>query len=81
MPAAWLRLVGRTKHPNPRVGSSYQLKHRAEKYWKNHREAGQDYYISNGMFIAAAIHLGFIVKPITESPNARVNIAKIGLPE
>jgi hypothetical protein len=45
----WLRNQKRTKHPNPRV-SSYGLKHVME------RQTGL--YVTNGLFIAAAIHLG-----------------------
>lgn len=41
--------------------SSYGLKHHAEQF---HSEQGHpDPYVSNGVFIAAAIHLGFTAKP------------------
>lgn len=47
----WLIRQPRTKNVNPRAGTSYRLKHIAE--------ADMNGYISNGMFIAAAIALGF----------------------
>jgi hypothetical protein len=47
----WLIRQPRVKHPNPRAGTSYRLKHVAE------HEMGM--YISNGMFLCAAISLGF----------------------
>lgn len=34
-----------------------------------------DYYVSNGAFIAAAIHMGFDWKPDFDSPNVRFNIS------
>jgi len=52
--------------------SSYGLKHEAERF---HRElAGPDHdpYVSNGMLIAAAVHLGFKLKQV--GPNAYFNI-------
>ena len=44
----WLDAQARTKNPNQRIGSSYTLKHMAEK----EVETG---YLPNGVFIAAAI--------------------------
>jgi hypothetical protein len=49
--AAWLSQVERTKSINPRIGTSYELKHIAEAW------AGR--YISNGCFLMAAHRLGF----------------------
>ena len=40
------------------------------------RLGSDDYYVSNGAFIAAAIHMGFDWKPDFDSPNVRFNISK-----
>ena len=51
--------------------SSYGLKHEAERF---HREQGVDNpYVANGMFIAAAICLGFKIKQ--NGPNAHLNVS------
>lgn len=66
---AWLRQWPKTKHPNTH-GTSYGLKHVAE------HDIG---YVTNGMFIAAAIAEGFTVKrsgPYDTGPNAYFNITK-----
>lgn len=63
----WLRRQPRTKNPNRRVGTSYGIKHEAEK------EVG---YMLNGMFIAAAIACGFKVQRMEDNgPNAYLNIS------
>lgn len=54
--------------------SSYGLKHMVETWMK--RQGREDYYVSNGAFIAAAIHMGFDWKPDFDSPNVRFNISK-----
>ncbi|MBP2229684.1 hypothetical protein J2847_002983 [Azospirillum agricola] len=57
---------------------SYDWKHVAERF---HRERGEpDSYVSNGMFIAAALHLGFTVKRDGTGPNAFLNIAPTDRP-
>ena len=67
---AYLGLFGKRQSFNTKV-SSYGLKHRAENF---HRDRGLDYsYVSNGMLIAAALDLGFRVKPT--GINAVLNIA------
>lgn len=53
-------------------GTSYGLKHAAERYHRN-KDGNGDNYIANGMLIAAAVHLGFKVRPV--GPNAYLNIA------
>tara|TARA_R110000751_G_scaffold128534_3_gene230561 strand:+ start:947 stop:1348 length:402 start_codon:yes stop_codon:yes gene_type:complete len=63
----WLKQADRRVSINKSY-SSYGLKHIAEKTAK-----GQ--YVSNGAFIAAAYFLGFTVKRIGSSPNARINIS------
>jgi hypothetical protein len=65
---SWLAQCGRTKGI-ARGETSYGLKHEAER-WAGH-------YISNGMLIAAAIHLGFIVLggKAPDSPIAHLNIS------
>lgn len=54
--------------------SSYGLKHMVEARAK--KQGRMDYYVSNGAFIAAAIHMGFDWRPDFDSPNARFNISK-----
>ncbi len=52
--------------------SSYSLKDQAERFY---RERGvSDCYVSNGLFIAAAIHLGFKIKRVRDSPNPYFNL-------
>jgi len=64
----WLGHATRTKSVNPRFGTSYGIKHRVEQ------AAGE--YITNGMLICAAIHMGFKVRREDNSaPNAEFNIA------
>jgi hypothetical protein len=53
---------------------SYSLKHRVER-WATRRGV-EDYYVSNGAFIAAAIHCGFTQKWIIDTPNVWFNISK-----
>jgi|SRR6267154_5524161 hypothetical protein len=63
----WLNRQPRTKRINPEAGTSYGLKHVAA------HSAG---YVTNGMFIAAAIACGFEVQRAYDSPNAWFNISK-----
>lgn len=63
---AWLRDKVKRKTVNP-LRSSYGLKHLAE------REVG---YITNGAFIAAAVHLGFSYEVDPHSPNPRIGISE-----
>ncbi|MCH8863535.1 MAG: hypothetical protein IID51_13665 [Proteobacteria bacterium] len=51
--------------------NSYGLKHEAERFHK--KNGASNPYVSNGMFIAAAIHLGFKIKKV--GPNAYLNIS------
>lgn len=56
--------------------TSYGYKHSAEHFHKE-MHPDDDPYVSNGMFIAAAVHLGFTIKRDADnSPNVLVNIAK-----
>ena len=50
----WLKRQPRTKNINKRAGTSYGLKEEVEA------ESG---YVSNGMFIAAAIACDYLVEP------------------
>ena len=61
----WLSRFDKIKALN-KLGSSYGLKHVAE------RDIG---YITNGVFIAAAIAEGFTVRRMDGSPNALFNIS------
>ncbi|TAJ82888.1 hypothetical protein [Reyranella sp.] len=54
--------------------TSYGYKHNAEQFHKA-ANPGDDNYVSNGMFIAAALSLGFSVKRDGNGPNAFINIA------
>ncbi len=65
----WLGLMEKTKTINDRH-TSYGLKHMAEK------AVG---YITNGVFIAAAIHCGFPFKLIPGSPNVCFGISERSL--
>jgi hypothetical protein len=60
----WLRQFRKLRHLN-KTGSTYGLKHVAE------HDVG---YITNGVFIAAALAEGFRVKRIGYTPNGYVNI-------
>jgi len=68
-----------TLEKSPRVNrdrTSYGYKHSAEHFHEE-RSPGEDPYVSNGMFIAAAVHLGFTIKRDHDnSPNVLINIAK-----
>jgi hypothetical protein len=66
---AWLQSKVRTKAVNRRW-SSYGLKHLAEE------EVG---YVTNGAFIAAAVHCGFPVAVSPDSPNVLVGISERSL--
>jgi hypothetical protein len=64
----WLQGQGRRKSLNRR-GTSYGLKHVAA------HDIG---YVTNGIFIAAAVSAGFRTEragPLQQSPNARMNIS------
>lgn len=76
----YLQLLERTSTPNPRAHSSYTHKHLAENWGAKNN---MSWYVSNGMLIAAALHLGFKFACIRETPyRGRVilNIAKGSIP-
>jgi hypothetical protein len=52
--------------------SSYGLKDQAEAFYRERNAYNS--YISNGLFIAAAIHLGFKIKQVGDSPNLYFNL-------
>jgi len=55
------------------LSSSYGLKHRAESW---HRQRGtEDPYVSNGMFIAAALNAGYRICRV-DGPNVYINVTK-----
>jgi hypothetical protein len=58
-----------------RKRTSYGYKHDAERFHKAADPDGNP-YVANGMFIAAALHLGFKIKRDGMSPNAFINIAE-----
>lgn len=69
----WLEYHGRRATINPKF-SSYGLKHLAEKTTAALRP-GAVPYISNGAFIAAAVHLGYRVSRIRNTPNVCLNFS------
>ena len=65
----WVRLMQPIKTIYPRP-SSYGLKHTAENY--------MDTYITNGVFIAVALHFEYRYKLCHEnSPNCSFNMSKM----
>lgn len=62
----WLSLVPKRKTFHP-YESSYGIKEAAETWTGD--------YIANGVFIAAAIHLGFRVARMPQGPNAEMGIS------
>lgn len=69
----WLDRHGRRVTVNPKY-SSYGLKHFAERVAPVLRR-GAIPYISNGAFIAAALHLNYRIYRIGSTPNIRLNIS------
>ncbi len=63
----WLKLTQRRKQPNRKIGSTYGLKAKAERWSKT--------YIPEGAFIAAAIHSGFELAPKRGTTSAFLNIS------
>ena len=69
----WLDQVERTKRPT-RKHQSYGYKHRVERWLGAFKGFGC--HISNGMFIAAAVHKGFEIQATRPgSPNCYLNIS------
>ncbi len=68
----WLQGCKPRKTINTSI-SSYRLKHMVEAWAR--KIDRDDSYVSNGAFIAAAIHMGFDWKPDFDSPNVRFNIS------
>jgi hypothetical protein len=63
----WFKLTQRCKRPNRKIGSTYGLKAKAERW--------SDTYIPEGAFIAAAIHSGFELFPKRGTTSAFLNIS------
>lgn len=63
----YLRFCKPIKTINPRVGSSYGLKHEVERW--------SGVYVHNGAFIAAVIHAGIKYKRISRMPNIYLAIS------
>jgi hypothetical protein len=70
--AKWLDQAPRRATVNHQK-STYGWKHTAER-WHRERDPEHDYYIGNGMFIAAAYALGLRVARCERGPNAFVNL-------
>lgn len=80
----WLAKVEKSPSVNKDAGTSYGLKHAAERYWRKQYRADpatkeNDAYISEGMFICAALHLGFSTRREENTASVCVNIAKRSL--
>jgi hypothetical protein len=74
----FLMMLDRTRAINRSAGSSYGLKHAAERYFRTHGHANS--YISNGALIAAAHHCGFRFKRCDpQSPNVFLNVSRKSL--
>jgi hypothetical protein len=70
----FLEQAVRTEKPVRRI-SSYGYKHQAERFQKELK--APHHYVANGMFIAAALDLGFQIRRIPGSPNVYLNIADV----
>lgn len=68
----WLLTAQKTKTINKKFGSMGLKEHVEE--WSS-RSGIKDCYVSNGAFIAAAIHMGFDCVQAFDSPNASFNIS------
>ena len=85
--SAWLETVQTTKAINRRI-TSYGLKHVVEG-WARHGGLAHDCesdifkygYVSNGMFICAAVRLGFKIEVIPCTPNVWINVSSKSLPK
>lgn len=64
----YIQFLRPTKNINGNGPTSYQLKHKVEKW------ADYPVYVPNGIFIAAAIHSGLQFKRIKGSVNALFNL-------
>jgi len=77
-------ILEKRKTINHKDGSSYSLKHYAEKYIKHYNLFNGDYYISNGAFIVALDIREYSIKESTDSYyqttslNILTNYKKIG---
>ena len=77
----WLKAQKKNKLINKRM-TSYGLKEYVEKWARNN--GFERHYVSNGAFIAAAIHLGFKYEifHMSKNPNVCINISsKLFSPE
>jgi hypothetical protein len=81
-PAEFLRAVEFLKHVEPiptpdRNRTSTGYTHVAERWWHRHHcdDSLADSRISNGVFIAAAITLGFPIRRIYDNRNVQVGIS------
>lgn len=77
----WLLMSGSKTRSVYKDASSYGLKHLASRTLQNVNEevpilADGGSYMSNGAFICAAAHLGYIVHRRPGSMNAHINIRK-----
>lgn len=70
--AEWLAQAKQTASVTRRR-TSYDWKHVAERW--HVRKGPGDYYIAEGMFIAAAAHLGFQIQRLRNSTSVWLNIA------
>lgn len=73
----FLQHVEKRKTNNSRVGNSYVLKHQADFYLRHVEiERPEIPYVSNGAFICAALHCGFVMTTAVDlGPNVTFNIS------
>jgi len=73
--AQFLRFAVKRKTINSGMGSSYGLKHEAERFHESLLARPKNPYIANGSFICAALHMGFEMKASVFSLNVEFNIS------
>lgn len=70
---SYLDLVPPSRVKRIKQRNSYNLKHLAESWSRSSNNPNRDTaYVSNGVFILAALYRGFLVEPISHSLNAMV---------
>ena len=63
----WISKCRQIKTVNRKIGSSYTLKHKVEKYFGE--------YIPAGAFVAAILYMGVPYKDYNDSPNIHVALS------
>lgn len=71
----FLQHLDKRKTINSKAGSSYGLKHQADRFLSKLVDAPSNPYVANGAFICAAEHMGFQMGLYRDSPNPTFNIS------